>query len=617
MRAWTDARLAVLSLAALAPAAVWTATADAQAPATSGPVPGFAMHGDVKYPPGFKHFDYVNPNAPKGGDVKMYAIGTFDSFNFYILRGVPTTAAVSTYDTLMTASGDEPFTEYCLVCETVEVPADRSWVEFTLRREARFQDGSPITPEDVVWTFDTLKTKGHPRYRSYYADVIKAEKTGEHKVKFSFKPGVNRELPLIVGQLPVFSKAWWSTRDFEKTSLEAPLGSGPYKIDSFEAGRFVTLRRVPDYWGAKLAVNVGRNNFDTMRFDYYRDQTVALEAFKAGEYDLRAENQALAWATLYDSPPLAQGLIKKTEIPEHLVSGMQGYAMNTRRPVFQDRRVREALGYALDFEWSNRTLFYGQYKRTRSYFDNSELGARGLPSPEELKLLEPWRGKVPDEVFTTEYNPPKTDGSGNWRDGQRAATRLLQQAGYKVENQKLVGPQGQPLEFEILLGNPQFERVTLPYVENLKRLGVNARVRTVDPAQYQKRVEDYDFDMIVESFGQSESPGNEQRNYWSSEAADIRGGDNTIGIKDPAIDALTTLIIQAPDRDSLVTRTRALDRLLQWGYYVVPHWHLEVVRVASWDRFSWPSVTPRAGFDLSTWWVDAQKDAALRAKRGR
>lgn len=610
-------RARMLAAFSLAAALLATGAAAAQAPATSGPVHGFAMHGDVKYPPDFKHFDYVNPNAPKGGDVKQFAIGTFDSFNPFILRGVASGAVGFTFDTLMVQSGDEPFTQYCLICQTIEVPADRSWVEFTLRPEARFHDGSPLTADDVVWTFETLKTKGHPRYRSYYADVVKVEKTGDRKVRFTFKPGVNRELPLIVGELPVLSKKWWSTRDFEKNSLEPPLGSGPYKIDSFEAGRYVVLKRVPDYWAAKLPVNVGRFNFDTIRIDYYRDQTVAIEAFKAGEYDLRTENQALAWATLYDSPALAQGLIKKEEIPQKLVAPMQGYTMNIRRPMFHDRRVRAALSYALDFEWSNRTLFYNAYKRTRSYFDNSDLAAQGTPSPQELKLLEPWRGKIPDEVFTKEYDPPKTDGSGNIRDNLRVALRLLKEAGYKVENGVMTGPGGQRLAFEILLDNPQFERVTLPYVENLKRLGVAARVRTVDPAQYQKRMDEYDFDMTVAVFPESDSPGNEQRSYWTSQAADVRGGDNLIGVKDPAVDAIVDLIVGAPDRESLVMRTRALDRLLQWGYYVVPHWHTEVVRVAYWDRFSHPKVTPKVGFDQTTWWVDPQKDAALKAKRGR
>ncbi len=612
MKAWRLARLAVLLLTLPAASAAY-----GQTPATSGPVPGFAMHGDVKYPPSFKHFDYVNPEAPKGGEVNLYSIGTFDSFNPFILRGVPAGAVGLAFDTLMVSSNDEPFTKYCLVCETIEVPADRSWVEFTLRREARFNDGSPITADDVIWTFETLRTKGHPFYRSYYADVAKVEKTGDRKVKFTFKGTTNRELPLIIGELPVLSKKWWAGRDFEKTTLEPPLGSGPYKVDSFEAGRYVTLRRVPNYWAADLPVNKGRFNFDVMRTDYYRDQTVALEAFKAGAYDLRSENQALAWATGYEGPALSQGLIKKDEIREQRTAGMQGYVMNTRRPMFRDSRVREALTYAFDFEWSNRTLFHNAYTRSRSYFDNSELAATGLPSPDEMKLLEPWRGKIPDRVFTAEYDPPKTDGTGNWRDNQRVATRLLREAGYRVVDQKLVGPDNSPLEFEILLDNPQFERVTLPYVENLKRLGINARVRTVDPAQYQKRLDEYDFDMTVGVFPQSESPGNEQRNYWSSAEANERGGRNFAGVKDPAVDALVNLIVQAPDRAALVTRTHALDRLLQWGFYVVPHWHATVDRVAYWDRFSRPEVTPRSGFDFTTWWIDPQKDASLRQRRGQ
>jgi microcin C transport system substrate-binding protein len=607
-------RLAVLALAL----GVTATTAEAQAP-TSGPVHGFAMHGDVKYPAGFKHFDYVNPAAPKGGEVKYGIAGTtFDSFNPYILRGVPTGIVGATIETLMTSSGDEPFTKYCLVCETIEVPHDRSWVEFAIRREARFHDGSPITVDDVIWTFETLKAKGHPAYRSYYGDVVSAEKKGERNVRFSFKPGiVNRELPLIVGELPVLSKAYWASRDFEKTTLEPPLGSAAYKIDSFEAGRYVTLRRAPNYWGASLAINVGRSNFDVIRYDYYRDHTVALEAFKAGAYDIRTENQALAWATGYDSPAVQQGLIKKEEIPEERVAGMQALVMNTRRPPFNDRKFREAMSYGFDFEWSNRTLFYGAYTRTRSFFDNSELAARGLPSTEELKLLEPFRGKIPDEVFTTEYNPPKTDGTGNTRDNQRVATRLLREAGYKVENQQLIDKQGRPVSFEILLVSPQFERIVLPYAENLKRLGINARVRTVDSSQYQRRMDDFDFDMTVSGWGQSESPGNEQRSFWSSAQRDVPGSRNFAGIADPVVDAMIEKIIAAETRAELVTATRALDRLLQWGHYVVPNWHVRADRVAYWDRFSRPAVTPKVGYDPSSWWVDPRKDAALREKRGR
>ncbi len=608
--------LALAGLLAASPGSAQTQAPDAGG-ATVTVAHAIAMHGDVKYGPDFKHFAYADPNAVKGGEVKFHAIGTFDNLNPFILRGVAAVGSAAIYDRLMTASADEPFTEYCLVCETVEVPADRSWVAFNLRPEARFHDGRPITVEDVIWTFETLKTKGHPFYRSYYASVAKAEKVGERKVRFTFSGGINRELPLIVGQLPVLPKHYWEGREFDKTTLEPPLGSGPYRIDSFEAGRYITLRRVPDYWGAKLPVNVGHHNFDVIRYDYYRDNTVALEAFKAGEYDLRVENQALAWATGYDSPARAAGLFKLEELPFERTTGMQGFVMNMRRPLFQDRRVREAMAYAFDFEWSNKNLFHGAYTRTRSYFDNSELAARGLPGPEELKLLEPLRGKIPDEVFTKEYNPPKTDGSGNWRENQRVALRLLREAGYKFENQRLVGPDGNPVSFEILLNSPQFERVMLPYAENLKRLGIEARVRTVDPAQYQRRMDEFDFDMTVDVFAQSESPGNEQRDYWSSRAADTPGSRNTAGIKSDAIDFLIEAIISAPDRDSLVVRTRALDRVLQWGHYVVPNWHTRVTRVAYWDRFARPAITPDVGFLSSVWWVDPQKDAALKAKRGR
>jgi microcin C transport system substrate-binding protein len=605
-------RFAVLAVALLiAPAAM------AQAPARKTIVShAFAMHGDVKYGPDFKHFDYADPNAVKGGEVKMEAVGTFDNLNPFILRGVAAAGSSAIYDSLMKASADEPFTEYCLLCETIEMPEDRSWVVFNLRPEARWHDGKPITADDVVWTFDTLKTKGHPRLRAYYASVNKAEKLGERKVRFIFAPGENRELPGIIGQLPVLPRHYWEGRDFEKTTLEIPLGSGPYKIESLEPGRYIQLRRVPDYWGAKLAVNAGQDNYDVIRYEYYRDRTVSLEAFKAGAYDIRLENQALAWATRYDSPARDAGLYKLEELPTHVTTGMQGFAMNLRRPLFQDRRVRQALTYAFDFEWSNRNLFNGAYTRTRSYFDNSELAATGLPSKEELKLLEPLRGQIPDEVFTTEYQPPKTDGTGNWRENQRIASRLLNEAGYKVQNQVRVGPDGKQMSFEILLSSPQFERIALPYVENLKRLGIDARIRTVDTAQYQRRMDEFDFDMTVEVFGQSESPGNEQRDYWSSATANVPGSRNTIGISSKAIDTLVEAIISAPDRDALVAATRALDRVLQWEHYVVPNWHSRVARVAYWDRFSRPKVLSKYGYLPTTWWVDPKKDAALRAKRG-
>lgn len=609
--------LAFLAATGLAAAAgLGLAAPGAQAQATRSH--GIAMHGDLKYGPDFRHFDYANPDAPKGGEVRFHAVGTFDSFNGWILGGVPAGAASATIDTLMASSADEPFSKYCLVCETVEVPDDRSWIVFHLRPEARFHDGSPIMAEDVAWTFETIRTKGHPFFRSYYGGVRAAEVLGPRAVRFTFSDATNRELPLIVGELPVFSKAWWATRDFSRPSLEPQLGSGPLRVDAFEAGRFVTLRRVPGYWGRDLPVRRGHNNFDAMRYDWYRDPTVALEAFKAGEYDIRQENQALAWATRYEGPGLERGLYRKEEIAEERTNGMQGFVMNLRREQFRDARVREALAHAFDFEWSNRQLFFGAYARTRSYFDNSELSARGLPDAGELALLEPLRAQLPPRVFAEEYQPPRTDGSGNLRDNLRVATRLLREAGWQVKDGVLVDAGGKPFRFDILLNQGGlFERIALPYLENLKRLGIQAQTRLVDTAQYQRRLEEFDFDMTVTVFGASDSPGNEQRNYWNSAKADVVGSGNLAGLKNEAIDRLVEAVISAPDRATLVTRTRALDRALQWSFLVVPHWHTRVDRVAYWDRFARPAVTPRVGYLPSVWWVDPQRDAALREKRAQ
>jgi microcin C transport system substrate-binding protein len=577
---------------------------------------GHSMYGDLKYGSEFRHFQYVNPEAPKGGDVKLAAIGTFDTLNPFVLKGVPAAGLGGIVDTLTVASEDEPFAQYGLIAESIEMPADRSWVAFTLRPQARFHDGSPITVEDVIWTFETLKTKGHPFYRSYYTQVAKAEKVGERKVRFGFAPGDNRELPLIVGQLPVLSRAYWSKRDFEKTTLEPPLGNGAYRIESVEPGRSITYRRVKDYWAARLPVNLGRENFDSIRFDYYRDITVAIEAFKGGEYDFRQENVAKNWATAYASPAVTHGLIKKEEIPNEVPTGMQAFVYNTRRPIFQDARVRRALAYAFDFEWTNKNLFYGAYTRTRSFFSNSELASSGPPGAEELRVLDPFRGKVPDEVFTREYQPPATDGSGNIRDGAREALRLLGEAGWTIKGQKLTNARGEPMQFEVLLSDPTWERIALPFVKNLERLGVAARVRTVDAAQYEKRQDDFDFDLAVFVWGQSLSPGNEQRDFWGSEAAGTKGSRNLAGIKDPAVDRLIDLVITAPDRASLVARARALDRALLWGHYVIPHWHIRAYRVVHWDKFSRPAVSPKYALGFDTWWVDPQKEAALARRKG-
>ena len=573
---------------------------------------GLTLLDKLKYPAGFKHLDHVNPAAPKGGTLRRYTIGTFDSFNPYIIKGNPSAGVSQVYETLMTSPLDEISAEYGLIAKSVEVPADLSYATFTLRPEARFHDGSPVTADDVIWTFETLKNDGAPFYRFYYKNIAQAVKLGPHKVKFEVTGPPNRELPQITGQLPVMSKKWWSTRDFTKTSLEPPMGSGPYRIGAFEPGRFVEIDRVKDWWGANLPINVGRNNFDRIRYDYYRDQTVALEAFKSGRYDIRNENASLVWATGYDFPARRDGRVKLEEVRHARPTGMQAFVFNIRREQFKDPVLRQAMAYAFDFEWSNEHLFYGQYARTSSYFSNSELAATELPSKAELALLEPWRGKIPDEVFTTVYTPPSTDGSGNIRSNLRIALRLLKQAGYKIEDNALISPKtGKPVIFEILLVSPAFERIVAPFAQNLKRLGIVANVRTVDQSQYINRIRSFDYDMIVGGAGQSESPGNEQRDYWSSDAADREGSRNTIGIRNPAVDALIDRIVDAPDRKSLVAATRALDRVLLWNHYAIPQWHVRMDRLAYWDRFGIPK-HPKYGADVMSWWVDPAKDAALK-----
>jgi microcin C transport system substrate-binding protein len=563
---------------------------------------GIAMHGEPKYPAGFSHFGYVNPNAPKGGELRMAAQGTFDNLNPFIVKGQAADGELLPYDTLMVASADEPFSSYGLIAETIETPPDRSWVIFTLRKEARWHDGKPITPDDVIFSLETLRTKGAPNYRFYYAGVDKAEKVGERGVKFTFKPGDNRELPLILGELTVLPKHYWQGRDFAATTLEPPLGSGPYRMAGFEPGRFVVYDRVKDYWAKDLPVRKGLNNFDRVRYDYYRDSTVALEALKAGEYDFREENEAKKWATGYeDWTGLAQGRARKERLDNEMPAGMQSFAPNLRRHLFQDARVRRALAHAFDFEWTNQQLFYGQYTRTQSFFSNSELAATGLPTGLELKVLEPLRAEVPPEVFTQAYAVPKTDGSGNIRPNLRIAMALLEEAGWRVVDGALV-KDGQPFRFEILLAQPTFERVALPFVRNLAKLGITVSVRTVDPTQYVNRMRAFDFDMAVASWGQSPSPGNEQGMYWSSEAAEQSGSRNFVGIRNPAVDKLIDQVISAPDRDSLVARTRALDRVLLWNHYVIPQWHLGYDRVAYWDKFGHPDITPMKGYQLLSWW---------------
>jgi microcin C transport system substrate-binding protein len=578
---------------------------------------GLSLFGELKYGPDFTHFDYVKPDAPKGGSMKFSAIGTYDSLNPYIVKGVPAAGITMTFDTLMASSQDEPGSEYGLIAASAEVAPDRLSVLYALRKEARFHDGSPVTADDVIWTFNALREKGSPMWRSYYGDVSKIAREGEHGVRYSFSTANNRELPVILGEMPVLSKKYWSSRDFTKTTLDAPLGSGPYKVTASEPGRSITYQRVKDYWGTNLPVNKGRSNVDTIRYDYYRDGTIALEAFKAGQYDIRRENSSKNWATGYDSPALRAGLIKKEAIPNQLPSGMQGFGYNLRRPIFQDPRVRQALAYAFDFEWSNQNLFYGLYKRTRSYFDNSELAATGVPQGDELKIIEPFRGKIPDEVFTKEYDPPKYDAKFTMRDGLREAVKLLKEGGWSFKNEQLVNDKtSQPLQFEFLLNDPQMERIVLPFTQNLKRIGIAASVRLVDTAQYQRRMDTFDYDMTVVVFGQSLSPGNEQREYWGSKAADQQGSQNLLGIKDPTTDQLIEELIKSPDRASLIAHTHALDRVLQYGYYVIPNFHNTAFWVAYWDKFRRPQVSPKYGVGLDTWWVDTKAEQTIEAKKG-
>ncbi|WP_421996212.1 extracellular solute-binding protein [Reyranella sp.] len=575
---------------------------------------GFAMHGTPKYAADAGPPDWLNPAAPKGGSVRLGARGTFDSLHPFIVKSVAAAGIGAIWDTLCWSSRDEASTEYGLVAETIEWPDDRSWVAFTLRPQAKFHDGTPITPEDVVFTFDILKTKGAPNYAFYYHDVLKAEKVGDAKVLFTFRDDTNKELPLIVGQLPVLSSKWWSTRDFEKVSLEVPLGSGAYKVESFDVGRSIIYRRAADWWARDLWMNRGRNNFDVMRYEYYRDASVQFEAFKAGEIDIRQENIARNWATAYDIPAVREGRIVKAEIPHELPTGMQCFAFNTRREMFADRRVREAIATMFDFAWTNKNLFYGLYKRNISFFGNSELASSGLPTPAELKYLEPLRGKIPDEVFTKEFKLPETDGTGNARGLARQALTLLKEAGWEVKDGKMTETKtGRKLAFEMLLQDASFERVVLPYKQNLERIGVDMSVRTVDTAQFKRRSDEFDFDMMVEGFGQSLSPGNEQRDFWGSKAAATPGSRNTIGIRDEAIDRLVETLIAAPDRESLIAVTRALDRVLLWSHFVVPNWHNNKAFVAYWNRFGRPDKSARyAPVAFDTWWIDEAKDKALQ-----
>jgi microcin C transport system substrate-binding protein len=581
---------------------------------------GLSLYGDLKYKPDFKYFDYVNPNAPKGGSARQVAIGTFDNFN-PVVSGVKGNAAVGIdliFDSLMTSSMDEVSSAYGQLAESVSHPDDFSSVTYRLRPQAKWHDGAPVTPDDVIFSFNAYKQHS-PRLSAYYQHVTKVEKTGEHEVTFTFDSPGNREMPQIVGEFSVLPKHWFEgvdssgkPRDIAATTLEPPLGNGAYRIKDFVPGRSVTYERVKDYWGKNLPVNIGRDNFDELRYEYFRDTTVALEAFKADHLDWRIESVAKNWATAYDFPAAIDKRVVKEEFPIRNFGVMQAFAFNTRRAKFSDPRVRRAFNLALDFEEMNKQFFFGQYTRINSYFEGTELASSGLPTGLELEILNTVRGEVPPEVFTTEYKNPVNGNPEAVRNNLREATRLLREAGWEIRNQKLVNTKtGEPMDVEFLLEEPVFERFVLFYKPVLERLGINVTVRTIDDAQFENRTRSFDFDIVVGSWGESLSPGNEQRGNWGSNAADRPGSRNLVGIKNPAVDKLINRLVFAKSREELVAATRALDRVLLWNNYVVPQWTYRKVRAARWDRFAHPEKLPEYGNSAfpTIWWWDEAKAA--------
>jgi microcin C transport system substrate-binding protein len=581
---------------------------------------GLSLFGELKYPSGFKHFDYVNPKAPKGGAVRLIALGTFDNFN-EVVAGLKGSIAMGTgiiSDTLMAPSFDEVSTDYGLIAEAVSHPPDFSSATFRLRAAARHHDGKPITVDDVIFSMEAFK-KYNPMMAAYYRHVAKIEQSGEREVTFTFDSPGNREMPVILGQLNVLPKHWWEgtdasgkKRDVGATTLEPPLGNGAYRIKEFVPGRTIVYERVKDYWGKDLNVNIGRDNFDELRYEYFRDTTVAIEAFKADTVDWRTENSAKSWATAYDFPAVREKRVVLEEFPQRDRGIMQGFVFNTRRDKFKDPRLRRAFNFAYDFEEMNKQLFFGQYKRINSYFDGTELASSGLPQGQELEILEKVRDQVPPEVFTTPYTNPIGGTPENVRANLREGTRLLKEAGYEIRNQKLVNAKtGEAMTLEILTEEPTIERIILFYKPSLERLGIGVSVRTVDDPQYENRLRNWDFDMIIGTWPESLSPGNEQRDYWSSQAANTQGSRNYIGIKNPAVDALIERVIFAKNRAELVAATRALDRVLLWNHYVVPQFTYDKSRTARWDRFSRPDPLPKYGASAfpTIWWWDAEKAA--------
>jgi microcin C transport system substrate-binding protein len=608
-------RAVLLSICAMLAAT----TAMATASVAQGARHGLSAFGELAYPADFQHFRWVNPNAPKGGRLALIgsrALTSFDSFNEFILKGDPAQGLDLLFDTLMTRAYDEPDAVYGLAAQSAEVAEDGRAVTFHLRPEAKFADGTQLTADDVVFSFTILKDKGHPSYRLQLKDVTMAEAPDMLTVRYSLVGEQTRDLPLLIARLPILSKAYYATHEFDQTTLEPPLGSGPYSIGQFKQGTYVSFQRRADYWAKDLPVMRGRFNFDELRYEYFRDRTAELESLKAGAYDLREEFTARDWATAYDIPAVKQGRLVRRMLPEENPSGAQGYFLNTREPKLADIRVRKALDYAFDFEWTNKNLFYGLYRRTESFFENSPMKATGLPSAAELALLEPFRGELAAEVFGEPYHPPVSDGSGQDRRNLREAARLLSEAGYELQSTKRVNAQGQPLELEFLITDPTSERILSPYVKTLEALGIAATIRRIDPAQYERRVKNYAFDVVSQRYVMRLTPGVELRNYWGSEAASTDGTANLSGIHVPAVDALIAKVTQAKSRAELETATRALDRVLRAGHYWVPHWYTDAHRIVFWDKFGWPEIKPRYERGIEhTWWYDPDKAARLLTKQ--
>jgi len=584
--------------------------------AAAEPRHGLSAFGDLAYPADFTHFAYADPDALKGGAFSLIGWGgvtTFNSLNAFILKGDAAQGMDLTFDTLMARAQDEPDAVYGLIAESADLADDRHSVTFALRPEARFSDGSPLTAEDVAFSFDVLKEKGHPIYRQTLRDVETVEVLGPHSLRYTFSGDQVRDLPLTVAALPIFSRLYYQDRPFDETTLDPPLGSGPYVVADVKQGRTITYRRNPDYWGKDLPVNRGRWNFDEIRYEYFRDRTAAMEAFKAGTYDFREEFTSRVWATEYNFPAVRDGRVKRETLADETPSGTQGFFLNSRRPVLADRSVREALALAFDFEWTNKNLFYSLYERTQSYFENSAMKATGAPAADERALLDGLGAPVSTEALGAAVSPPVSDGSGQDRGLLRQAARLLEGAGWTIKNGRRVNAEGEPLRLEILMFEPTFERVNAPYVKNLKLLGIDASMRIVDPAQFERRMKSFDFDMTTQRYVMSTTPGVELRSYFGSQAAAVDGSLNLSGIADPAVDKLIERVIAAKNREELAVAARALDRVLRAGHYWVPHWYKASHTIAFWDRFSRPATKPK--YDrgvLDTWWYDEAKAERLR-----